>query len=53
MWTASEKQLYALALINTLMKEVPSHWQVGLLYDITCQLHCALLKWSYFNSWLP
>ncbi|KAF9503172.1 hypothetical protein BS47DRAFT_1275829, partial [Hydnum rufescens UP504] len=53
MWTAGEKQFYALTLIDALMKELPSHWLVGLLYDITCQLHCALLKWNYLNSWLP
>jgi Kyakuja-Dileera-Zisupton transposase len=45
--------LITLTLINMLMKELPSHWQMGLLYDIACQLHHALLKWSYFYSWLP
>ncbi|KAF9515371.1 hypothetical protein BS47DRAFT_1262229, partial [Hydnum rufescens UP504] len=53
MWTAGEKQFYALALIDVLMKEIPCHWQVGLLYDIACQLHCALIKWKYLDVWLP
>ncbi|KAF9520438.1 hypothetical protein BS47DRAFT_1273421, partial [Hydnum rufescens UP504] len=44
---------YALTLIDALMKEVPSHCLVGLLCNITCQLHCALLKWNYLDSWLP
>jgi hypothetical protein len=53
MWTAGEKQFYALALIDALMKEVPRHWQVGLLYDIACQLHRSLIKWHYLDMWLP
>ena len=53
MWTAGEKQFYALALIDAMMKEIPSHWKVGLLYDIACQLHRALLKWHYLDIWLP
>jgi Kyakuja-Dileera-Zisupton transposase len=53
MWTVGKKQFYALALIDALMKEIPCHWQVGLLYDIACQLHCALIKWKYLDAWLP
>ncbi|KAF9503838.1 hypothetical protein BS47DRAFT_1374449 [Hydnum rufescens UP504] len=53
MWTAGEKQFYALVLIDALMKEIPCHWQVGLLYDIACQLHRALIKWKYLDVWLP
>ncbi|KAF9507807.1 hypothetical protein BS47DRAFT_1303577 [Hydnum rufescens UP504] len=53
MWTAGEKQFYALALIDALMKEIPCHWQVGLLYDIACQFHHALIKWKYLDVWLP
>lgn len=46
MWTAGEKQFYALALIDTLHHHLPHTWKVGLLYDISCQLHRTLSKWD-------
>jgi len=53
MWSAGEKQFYALALLDALMKGVPCHWSVGLLYDVACQLHRALIKWRYLDAYLP
>jgi hypothetical protein len=52
MWTAGEKHFYALTLIAAIFEHLPKDWQVGLLYDIACQLHCCLNKWSYGADWL-
>jgi hypothetical protein len=50
--TAGEKQFYAFALISTLMSSLPSHWKVGILYDIGCQLHRTLRKWDLMPEFL-
>jgi hypothetical protein len=52
MWTAGEKRFYALALIAAVFAHLPKDWQVGLLYDIACQLHRHLNKWNYGTDWL-
>ena len=44
MTSAGEKQHYALALIKKLFENVPATLTVGLLYDITCQLHRSFIK---------
>ena len=51
MRTAGEKQFYAFALIEALLRELPSHWRIGLLYDIACQIHRSLLKWDFIPGW--
>jgi Kyakuja-Dileera-Zisupton transposase len=51
MRTAGEKQFYAFALMDALLRELPSHWRVGLLYDIACQIHRSLLKWDFIPEW--
>jgi hypothetical protein len=51
MRTAGEKQFYAFALLDALLRELPSHWRVGLLYDIACQIHRSLLKWDFIPEW--
>jgi hypothetical protein len=51
--TAGEKQFYALALISALMDSIPSHWRVGVLYDIGCQMHRTLRKWDLMPIYLP
>jgi Kyakuja-Dileera-Zisupton transposase len=51
MWTAGEKQCYALALIDTIMKELPLDWHVGVLYDIGCQVHWSIIKWDLLPEW--
>ncbi|KAF9503387.1 hypothetical protein BS47DRAFT_1309825 [Hydnum rufescens UP504] len=53
MWTPSEQQFYALALIDVIMAELPTHWQVGILYNIGCQIHCSILKWNLLPQWIP
>jgi Kyakuja-Dileera-Zisupton transposase len=50
MWMAGEKQCYALALIDTIMKELPSDWHVGVLYNIGCQVHQSIIKWDLLPS---
>lgn len=51
MRTAGEKQFYAFALIDMLLRELPRHWRIGLLYDIACQIHRSLLKWDFIPEW--
>lgn len=53
MWTAGERQFYAYALLDSLMKELLDHWRVGVLYDIGCQIHRSLVKWEFMEEWLP
>lgn len=52
MWTAGEKQFYALALIDALLKNIPPNWRVGILYDISCQLHRTLSRVDSELNWL-
>ena len=44
MSTAGEKQYYALALLKRVMCELPHDWNVGVLYDIACQLSRSIEK---------
>ncbi|KAF9514903.1 hypothetical protein BS47DRAFT_1268895, partial [Hydnum rufescens UP504] len=53
MWTPSEQEFYALALIDMIMAKLPTHWQVGILYNISCQIHCSILKWNPLPWWIP
>ncbi|KAF9511868.1 hypothetical protein BS47DRAFT_1298393 [Hydnum rufescens UP504] len=53
MWTAGEKQFYVFALLETILKHVPSHWRIGALYDIGCQMDQTLKKWRFMLEWLP
>ena len=41
---AGEKQYNALAIIKQLFIELPPVWNVGILYDIGCQLHKSIKK---------
>jgi Kyakuja-Dileera-Zisupton transposase len=52
MVTAGEKQFYAYALIAALLRELPEHWKVSLLYDVTCALQWSLVKWQFMPEWL-
>ncbi|KIJ32566.1 hypothetical protein M422DRAFT_213744, partial [Sphaerobolus stellatus SS14] len=49
--TPGEKQFYAFALINRLFREIPSHWRVGLLYDIGCQLERSMVKHGILSEY--
>jgi hypothetical protein len=53
MWTAGEKQFYVFALLETLLNHIPSHWRVGALYDVGCQMDQSLKKWKFMPEWLP
>src|SRR5260370_3181103 len=52
LWTAGEKHFYALALIAAVLAHLPPHWCIGILYDISCQLHHSLNKHDYWMDWL-
>jgi Kyakuja-Dileera-Zisupton transposase len=41
---AGEKQYPALAIIKQLFMGLPDVWNVGILYDIGCQLHKSITK---------
>ncbi|EJD43332.1 hypothetical protein AURDEDRAFT_66428 [Auricularia subglabra TFB-10046 SS5] len=49
MTSAGEKQYYALALLNRLMRELPPDWNVGVLYDIACQISRSIEKFGFLE----
>ena len=53
MWTAGKKQFYVFALMQRLLDYIPSHWRVGALYDIGCQMDQSLKKWNFMPEWQP
>jgi hypothetical protein len=53
MWTPGEQQFYALAIIDFVMAQLPTHWRIGILYDIGCQIHRSALKWNLVPHWMP
>ena len=44
MTSPGERQHYALALLDELFRHLPNDWNIGLLYDIACQLHHSMQK---------
>ncbi|EJD39691.1 hypothetical protein AURDEDRAFT_41585, partial [Auricularia subglabra TFB-10046 SS5] len=50
MTSAGEKQFYALALLNRVMRDLPLDWHVGVLYDIACQLSRSIEKFGYLEQ---
>ncbi|KAJ3499902.1 hypothetical protein NMY22_g19449 [Coprinellus aureogranulatus] len=50
--TPGEQQFHVVALIIKLFENIPSHWTVGLLYDIGCQLHRSCLKWNFIPDYI-
>lgn len=48
---AGERQFYALALMDELMKHLPWWWKVGILYDIGCQTHRSVVMWGFLDHW--
>ncbi|KAF8832984.1 hypothetical protein BDN67DRAFT_874954, partial [Paxillus ammoniavirescens] len=50
MTSASEKQHYALALIQQLTEHLPNDMRVGLLYNIGCQLEHSWCKFKFFEN---
>ncbi|KAF9518057.1 hypothetical protein BS47DRAFT_1359105 [Hydnum rufescens UP504] len=47
------KQFYVFALMQRLLDYLPSHWRVGTLYDISCQMDQSLKKWNFMPEWQP
>ena len=52
LWTTGEKHFYVLALIAAVFAHLPPHWCIGILYDISCQLHHSLNRHDYGMDWL-
>ena len=52
MKSAGEKQFYAIALLQRLFEEIPKYMRVGVLYDISCQLHRSCVKWGFLKEYL-
>jgi hypothetical protein len=50
MTSAGEKQHYALALLDRLVKNLPPNMTIGNLYDIACQLHRSCMKWGFLDD---
>jgi hypothetical protein len=44
--SAGEKQFYAYALLKRFFEHIPESWNVGLLYDIACQMKRSMIKVS-------
>ncbi|THU94400.1 hypothetical protein K435DRAFT_820010 [Dendrothele bispora CBS 962.96] len=50
MSTPGERQHYAIALLEKLFQHLPSFVDVGLLYDIGCQLERSCFKWGFLED---
>ncbi|KAK7448049.1 hypothetical protein VKT23_013806 [Stygiomarasmius scandens] len=50
--TPGERQHYAIALIEKLFEHLPTFVDVGLLYDIGCQLERSCLKWGLLTDYM-
>ena len=42
--TPGERQHYAFALLQKLFDNLPSDWNIGMLYDIACQVERSVVK---------
>ncbi|KIK58481.1 hypothetical protein GYMLUDRAFT_170982 [Collybiopsis luxurians FD-317 M1] len=52
MTTPGEAQHYTLTLLAKLFKHLPPNVLVQILYNITCQLHCSCIKWSFLKPYM-
>lgn len=52
MTTPGERQHYALVLLKKLFAYLPADWNVGLLYDIACQLSRSMEKFDLLGDLL-
>ncbi|KAL0571576.1 hypothetical protein V5O48_010382 [Marasmius crinis-equi] len=50
MTSAGEKQFYVIALLRKLFEHLPEDFEVGLLYDIGCQLDHSCDKWGFLEE---
>ncbi|KAJ3995436.1 hypothetical protein F5050DRAFT_1573539, partial [Lentinula boryana] len=48
-----ERQHYVFALISKLFEELPSHYTVGILYDIACAVERSCVNWGFLDEYLP
>ena len=51
MTSPGERQHYALALLEEFMKNIPDDDDVGVLYDIGCQLERSCKKWDFLPEY--
>ena len=51
MWSAGEKQHYVLVLLEILFQHLPPKFVIGLLYDISCQIHHSSVKWDFLKPY--
>jgi hypothetical protein len=52
MTSANEKQHYVIVLLQWLFEHILTHMTVGVLYDISCQLHHSCEKWGFLKGLL-
>ena len=50
MTSAGERQHYALSLLSRLFKHLPPGWNIGLLYDIACQIARSIIKVRFHSA---
>ncbi|EJD49158.1 hypothetical protein AURDEDRAFT_59665 [Auricularia subglabra TFB-10046 SS5] len=50
MTSPGERQHYALALLRKLFGDLPEDWNIGLLYDIACQLSRSIEKFDLLDG---
>ncbi|KAJ3728198.1 hypothetical protein DFJ43DRAFT_1001246 [Lentinula guzmanii] len=53
MTTPGERQHYVFTLISKLFEELPSHYTVGILYDIACAVERSCVNWGFLDEYLP
>ncbi|KIJ23226.1 hypothetical protein M422DRAFT_196198 [Sphaerobolus stellatus SS14] len=53
MRTPGEEQHFAYALIKALFDNLPLDWNVGLLYDIACQIERSMIMHSILAEYYP
>lgn len=49
MTSPGERQHYALALLREFFGQLPDNWDIGLLYDIACQLRRSMQKVCFIS----
>ncbi|KAJ6553776.1 hypothetical protein DFH09DRAFT_924709, partial [Mycena vulgaris] len=52
MHSAGEKQFNVLLLLETLFQHLPPDINVGLLYDVACQLERSARKWNFLDRYM-
>jgi hypothetical protein len=47
---SNERQHYVLALLHHLLNDLLKSINIGLLYDIACQLHHSCVRWNFLGE---